>query len=115
MISALDKIVDPTARENTDFSSVRCSDCRYSKPATATDPWSWHLCEVEAIREHGWGMAPRRCERWEATPWSVATLAAGIDDAGEQGEDTRADRSATALYQINQARAGKVPSPFQLC
>lgn len=44
---------------------VRCSDCRHGQPATSSDPWSWHLCAAGAIRAHGWGMAARRCERWE--------------------------------------------------
>lgn len=47
---------------------VRCSDCHHGQPATPSDPWSWHLCATGAIRAHGWGMAARRCGRWEVKP-----------------------------------------------
>lgn len=60
--------VSAPPRESVFFSSVRCSECRHGQPATPSDPWSWHLCGAGAIREHGWGMAPRRCERWETAP-----------------------------------------------
>lgn len=52
--------------ESVDFSLVRCSDCRHAKPATATDPYSWHLCGADA--RGWWGMAPHRCQGWEARP-----------------------------------------------
>ncbi|NMQ18733.1 hypothetical protein E4P82_05655 [Candidatus Competibacter phosphatis] len=45
---------------------VRCSTCRHAQPATPGDPWSWHLCTAGADRAHGWGMAARRCGRWES-------------------------------------------------
>lgn len=45
---------------------VRCSDCHHGQPATPGDPWSWHLCTAGADRAHGWGMAARRCGRWES-------------------------------------------------
>ena len=47
---------------------VRCSDCHHGQPATPGDPWSWHLCAAGADRAHGWGMAARRCGRWEVKP-----------------------------------------------
>jgi hypothetical protein len=45
---------------------VRCRDCRHAKPATASDPYSWHSCGRGLKDGGGWGMAPRRCEAWEA-------------------------------------------------
>lgn len=67
-ISKISDFSKGNTRKNADCSSVRCSDCRHGQPATPSDPWSWHLCGAGAIREHGWGMAPRRCERWEVAP-----------------------------------------------
>lgn len=46
--------------------AVRCRDCRHAKPATASDPYSWHSCGRGLKGGGGWGMAPRRCETWEA-------------------------------------------------
>lgn len=46
--------------------AVRCRDCRHAKPATASDPYSWHSCGRGLKGGGGWGMAPRRCEAWEA-------------------------------------------------
>ncbi len=60
--------VSAPPRESVFFSSVRCSECGHAKPATATDPYSWHLCGLGLKGGGGWGMAPRRCERWEAAP-----------------------------------------------
>ena len=45
---------------------VRCSACLHATPANPSDPWSWHLCRVNAYRATGWGMAERCCNQWEA-------------------------------------------------
>ncbi|MCB1795076.1 MAG: hypothetical protein KDJ70_11755, partial [Candidatus Competibacteraceae bacterium] len=58
---------------------VRCSDCHHGQPATPGDPWSWHRCATGAIREHGWGMAGRRCERWEVKPGTAISNGKGKD------------------------------------
>ncbi len=95
--------VSAPPRESEFFSSVRCSECRHAQPATPSDPWSWHLCGAGAIREHGWGMAPRRCERWEtAPPSSGGSPEPGPDKPAEpakpngNGGDCGKDRIAAA-------------------
>jgi hypothetical protein len=45
-----------------------CSDCRHAQPATPGDPYCWHTCAAGADRATGWGMAGRRCDRWETSP-----------------------------------------------
>ncbi len=67
-ISKISDLSKGNTRKNADCSSVRCSECGHAKPATATDPYSWHLCELGLKGGGGWGMAPRRCERWEVRP-----------------------------------------------
>lgn len=92
---------------------VRCGDCRHGQPAT--DPWSWHLCAAGAIRQHGWGMAPRRCERWEGkvdpdrcqpTPVTLASRVAELvaDGWSPWNADARARSEA-------QHRAGQRKKP----
>ena len=39
---------------------------------------------------------------FESAPGSVAALAAGVDDAGEQGHDPRADRGTGAQAELAQ-------------
>ena len=56
---------DPSTLLQEPAPEVRCSDCHHGQPATPGDPWSWHLCAAGADRAHGWGMAARRCGRWE--------------------------------------------------
>lgn len=67
-VSRISDFSKGNTRKNADCSSVRCSECGHAKPATATDPYSWHLCGLGLKGGGGWGMAPRRCERWEAAP-----------------------------------------------
>jgi len=59
---------DPSTLLQEPAPEVRCSDCHHGQPATPSDPWSWHLCAAGADRAHGWGMAARRCGRWEVKP-----------------------------------------------